>query len=251
MNGHNKKDSIIAAAITFCVALVIFLWLFFGGLTFDRATLASVSIPEIQTPEEDELFLEPEIVRNLGEPDATAHDAPAPAFKGEPEQSDIENTKLVVPGKSEDRTPPIEKPVTQTKPSPMPATEPPKTDENKSKVSSKMAGKFTTQNGAESGTSGTQGAGGTGVGISGSVTGRTFKGCPKPNVELQNKVVVTVSVTIDASGRVTKATARSKSGTASQAILKACEKAALQARWSEDKDKPSATGTLTFTITPK
>lgn len=251
MDSRNKKDSIIAAAITFGVALIILLWLFFGGLTFDRANLAATSIPEIQATDEEELFVEPELIQDLGEPDAVTQDEPAPAFKGLPEQADKENTKLVVPGKNEQPAPPVEKPVTQTKPSPVTATEPPKNNEDRQKVTSKMAGKFAPNNGSETGNTGSAGAGGTGVGISGSVTGRTFKGCPKPSVELQNKVVVVVNVTIDSQGRVTKATARSKSGNVSQAILTACQNAAKQARWSEDKDTPSANGTLTFTITPK
>lgn len=249
---RKKKDSIIAAAVTFTVALIVLLWLYFGGMTFDRAMLANVSTAEIQTPEEEELFLEPELVQDLGEPDAVTHDEPAPAFKGEPEKAEEENTKLNVPGKSEKPAPPVEKPVTQTKPSAVQATEPPKNDEDKKKVSSKMANKFTAQNGSTAGTSGNTGAGGAGVGVSGSVTGRTFKGCPVPkNLELRNKVVVEVRVTINSAGKVTAATARSKSGSPSQAILNACKQAALQARWSEDPDTPSANGTLTFTITPK
>ena len=248
---QQRKDSTIAAIVTFAAALIILLWLFFGGMRFDRSELAAQSVPEIQ-PDEEELFLEPELMADLGEPDAVAHDEPAPAFKGEPQQSAEENTKLVVPGKSEARqTPPVEKPATQTKPSEVKATEPPKTDEDKKKVTSAMANKFSTQNGSESGSSGTAGAGGNGVGIAGSITGRTFMGCPKPSVKLQSKVVVEVRVTIDAAGKVIKATPRSKSGNASKDILNACQKAAMQARWSEDKDTPSASGTLTFTITPR
>lgn len=247
---NKNKDSIIAAAVTFAVALLLLLFLFFGGMTFDRSQLAASSIPEI-APEEEELFIEPEILQDLGEENAIAEDAPAPAFKGEPRQADEEQTKLVVPGKNEKPAPPVEKPVTQHKESPVKATEPPKTSEEKKTVTSKMANKFPGRNGTSSGTSGTSGAGGTGVGISGSVSGRTFKGCPKPSVELQNKVVVEVRVTIDAAGRVTAATARSKSGKASASILRACEQAARGARWSEDKDTPSAKGTLTFTITPR
>lgn len=253
MDKRNKKDSIIAAAITFAAALAILLWLFFGGLTFDRANLAASSMPEIQPAEEEELFVEPELIQELGEPDAVTHDEPAPAFKGEPEKAETENTKLVVPGKNEKQTAPVEKPVTQSKPSPVTVTEPPKVNEDQKKVTSKMAGKFSNQNGAQTGTSGTQGAGGTGVGIDGFVSGRRFISCPKPSVALQNKVVVVVNVTINSSGQVTKAIGRTKSGSNNneKAIVKACEAAAMKARWNEDKDTPSATGTLTFIITPK
>lgn len=253
MNGSRKKDSVIAAAVTFTVALILLLVLFFCGLTFDPSLLAVQSTPEIsvETLPEEEEFLEPEIVRDLGEQNATVQDAPAPVAKGEPEPAPVENTKVVIPDQNPKPAPPVEKPINQKKESPVKATTPSQTDEEKQKVTSKLANKFGGANGTSTGSSGSSGAGGTGVGISGSVSGRTFKGCPKPNVELQNKVVVEVKVTIDANGRVTKATARSKSGKASAAILSACEQAARGARWSEDKDTPSATGTLTFTITPR
>lgn len=252
MDSRERKDSFIAAAVTFVVTAIILLWLFFCGLSFNRAELAQASMPEIQNiDEEEELFIEPEILQDLGEPDAVAHDEAAPAFKGEPEKAETENTKLSVPGKNEKPAPPVEKPVTQKKPSPVKATEPPANNEEKKVVTSKMANKFPGKNGAEKGTSGTAGAGGNGIGIAGSVAGRTFKGCPKPTVELQNKVVVEVRVSINAAGRVTKATARSKSGKASAAILRACEQAARGARWSADPDTPSANGSITFTITPR
>lgn len=249
---QHRRDSAVAAAVTFVVALLLLLALFFGGLSYDQAQLAEVSEPEIQLemPEEEE-FIEPEIVQDLGEANATEHDAPAPVAKGEPEPAPVENTKLVVPDKNPNPAPPVEKPITQKQESPVKATTPTVNDDEKQKVTSKVANKFGGQNGTPTGSSGMSGAGGTGIGIAGSVSGRTFKGCPKPSVELRNKVVVEVRVTIDAAGRVTKAVARSKQGTASSAILRACEQAARSARWSEDATTPSATGTLTFTITPK
>lgn len=251
MKSQRQKDALIAAAVTFAVALGLLLWLFFGGMTYDKAILASVSTAEIQTPEEEELFLEPDIVSDQGEPDAESVDAPAPMMKGEPEFSEIENTKLTVPGKNEKAAPPVEQKITQNKQQEVKATEPPKTDENKQKVTSKMAGKFAGDNGTPSGALGSQGAGGTGIGIAGNVNGRTFLGCPKPSVALKSKVVVQVTVTINSSGKVVKATARSKQGNVSADILEACRKAAMQARWNEDAGTPSASGTLTFTITPR
>lgn len=247
-----NKDSIIAAAVTFGVVLLLLLLLFFGSMRFDRNLLAQSSTPEVMMlADDDEQFIEPEIVEDLGEQDALTHDEPAPAMKGQPEKSDTENSKLVVPGKNSKPAPPVEKPVTQKKENPVKAQEPPKTDEKKQKVTSKMAGKFPGQNGAENGRTGQSGAGGTGMGISGSVSGRTFKGCPKPSVELQNQVVVEVKVTINAAGHVTAATARSRRGKASQTILRACEQAARGARWNEDPGTPAAHGSITFTITPR
>lgn len=247
-----RNDKYIAAAVTFIVTLLLLLFLYFGGLDFDRSLLAQNSTPEIEAlTMEEELFIEPEIVKDLGEPDAETHDSPAPVTKGEPEKAETENTKLVVPGKNPRPAPAQPKKVSQKKESPVKTTEPSKTDEEKKKVTSKIAGKFSPHNGSASGKSGVSGAGGSGVGIAGSVAGRTFKGCPKPSVELQNKVVVEVRVTINAAGRVTSATARSKRGNPSAAILRACEQAARGARWNEDPSTPSARGSITFTITPR
>ena len=80
---RQQKDQTIAAAITFLVTLLILLSLFLGGVTFDREQLAVQSTPEI-LPEEEELFLEPEILKDLGEEDAVHNDAPAKAFQGDP-----------------------------------------------------------------------------------------------------------------------------------------------------------------------
>ncbi len=253
MNEMNpKKDKYIAAGITFAVALLLLLFLFFCGMDFDRSMLAETSTPEIQAlVEDEELFIEPEIVENLGEQEAVKNDEPAPMIKGEPEKAATENTKLIVPGKNPKPAPAEPKKVTQKKENTVKATEPSKTDEEKKKVTSKLAGKFSPHNGSESGKSGSSGAGGNGVGIAGSVAGRTFKGCPKPSVELRNKVVVEVKVTINAAGRVTSAKARSKRGNASASILSACEQAARGARWNEDPNTPSARGSITFTITPR
>lgn len=249
---QKNKDSIIAASVTFAVALLLLLVLFFCGLKFDPSLLAAASTPEIsvETLEEEEEFLEPEIVEDLGERNATAHDEPAPVAKGDPEPAPVENNRQLIKDNNPKPAPPVEKPVTQTKESPVKNTTPSKSDEEKQKVTSKMADKFPGNNGSKTGKEGSSGAGGSGVGAVGSVTGRTYMGCQKPVVELQNKVVVVVHVTINSSGKVTKATARTKSGKASGAILSACERAAMTARWNEDKDTPSATGTLTFTITP-
>lgn len=243
---NSRRDSAIAAAVTFAAALIILLFLYFGGMTFDREELAQSSVPEIMPDEE--LFIEPEILRDLGEENAVTQDAPAPAFKGEPEPAEEENTKLVVPGKNPKPAPPVEKPVTQVKESPVKATTPSVSEEERKRVTSKVANKFPGANGQKEGTSGNVGAGGTGLGISGSASGRTFKGCPKPDVALRNKVTVTVKVVINAEGRVVSAKA---GGRADASIRHACERAAMGARWSEKKDAPETRGTITFTITPR
>lgn len=247
-----RRDKIIAAAVTLLVALLIMLILIFGYLSFDKMQLAHAeNEPQIQT---EELFVEPEILEDLGEVNATEHDEPAPALQGTPAESEQENTKLVVPDKNPKPAPQVEKPITQPKESNVKATTPPMSDEEKKKVTSKVANKFSPNNGTESGKTGSSGAGGAGVGVSGNVSGRTFKGCPKPSVALQNKVVVRVNLSVDANGRVVPGSTSTRlvSGQdPSGSIRKACEKAALQARWNEDKDTPSARGSITFTITPR
>lgn len=246
-NKRQNKDRLVAAAVTFAAALLILLFLFFGGMTFDRQLLAESSTPEIMD-EDEELFIEPEILEELGEPDAVTHDAPAPAFKGEPEPDVKDNTKLVVPGQNPKPAPPVEKPVTQTKESPVKSTEPSVTKEEKQKVTSSIAKGFSGRNGASEGKN-TQGngAGGSGTGISGNANGRTFLGCPKPDVTLQHKTVVKVSVVIDAAGNVISASA---SGGADATIRRKCEAAAKSAKWSEKKGAGETRGTITFTITP-
>lgn len=242
-----QKDKSIAAAITFVVMLIIILLLFTFGFTYDRSLLAENSIPEINM-EEEELFLEPEILKPLGEEDATVQDAPAKAFKGEPEPSETDNTKLVVKGDNPKPAPPVEKHVTTTKESPVKVTEPSISKEEKQKVTSTVANAFSGRNGATEGSNGNNGAGGVGLGISGNASGRTFLGCPKPDVTLRNKTTVTVSVVIDAEGKVTSAKA---SGGSSAAIRRACEQAARGAKWSAKKGAGESRGTISFTITPK
>lgn len=162
MNEMNpKKDKYIAAGITFAVALILLLFLFFCGMDFDRSMLAETSMPEIQAlVEDEELFIEPEIVENLGEQEAVKNDEPAPMIKGNRKSSDREHQTRSA-GKNPKPAPAEPKKVTQKKESPVKATEPSKTDEEKKKVTSKLAGKFSPHNGAESGKSGSSGAGAT------------------------------------------------------------------------------------------
>ena len=245
MKDNNRKADIIAAAVTMLATLIILLFLFTGSLNFDRALLASSSIPEIQ--DEEEIFIEPELM-DLGEPDATEHDTPAPAFKGEPEPAETDNTKLVVPGDNPKPAPPTEKLVTQKQESPVKATEPTVSKEEKSKVTSKMAKSFSGRNGATEGKNGSSGAGGTGTGVSGNANGRTFLGCSLPDVTLRTKTVVKVNVVINADGKVISANA---SGSADASIRRKCEAAARTAKWSAKKGVAETRGSITFTIVPK
>ena len=243
------KDRAIAAGVTFVAVLLIILFLFTGGMDFQRVELAEASTPEIMLPEdEEETFIEPEILKEQGEPDAVEHDKPAPVEQGEPVKAPVENTKIVEPGENPQPAPQVEKKITQKKESPVKATEPPATKEEPSKISSAMADKFSGKNGATDGKTGSNGSGGTGIGVTGTANGRTFIGCTPPNVTLRHKTTVKVSVVIDAEGKVISATA---SGSADASIRRACEQAARSARWSAKKGAGETRGSITFTITPK
>lgn len=245
---QNKKDSVIAAVITFFVVLVILFVLLFTNISYDAPEqLANDSTPELMLDEE-ETFLEPEILKDLGEEDAVNNEAPAKAFQGEPEPAPKESNKIVEPGKNANPAPPVKKLVSTNKESDVKTTEPKATEEERQRVTSAMAKGFVGKNGNTQGSTGSDGAGDSSVGIVGNASGRTFKGCPKPDVTLRHKTTVTVSVVIDADGKVISATA---SGAADANIRAACERAARQARWTEKKGAGETRGTLTFTITPR
>lgn len=239
------KDRAIAAFLTFLVALAILLTLFFGGISWDRQALAEASTPEIM---DEEVFIEPELVE-LGEENAVNHDKPAPAMKGEPDPAPEDKAEIIEPGPKPEPAPPKPKLNTQKKESKMKVEEPSQTDKERQKATSSVANKFSHRHGAVEGTDkGTSGAGGTGVGVSGNAHGRSFISCPKPDVALRHKTIVTVNVVIDAEGKVVEATAK---GSADASIRRKCEAAARQARWSAKKGATSTRGSITFTITPR
>lgn len=244
---NERTDSLIAAAITLAVMVLILLLLLFGKFTYTaEQEFAKDSTPELMS--EEETFIEPEILKDLGEENAVNQQAPAKAFQGEPDPAPVDNHKIVTPGKNPKPAPPTQKLVSTTKENPVKTTEPSISEEERQRVSSTMAKGFAGRNGTPQGNSGTDGAGETGIGITGNASGRTFQGCPKPDVTLRHKTVVRVDIVIDAEGKVISATA---SGGASAQIRSACERAARLARWSAKKGASETRGTITFTITPK
>lgn len=242
---QEKKDSLVAALLTMIVVALILLCLFFGGMTWDKAALAESSTPELQSDEE--LFIEPELVE-LGEETSETIDKPAPAIKGEPDPAPEDRTEIIEPGENPKPAPPEPKTVTSKKESKIKKKEPSQTDRDRQKATSSMANKFSVKNGAPEGKDQGTGAGGTGVGIKGNARGRTFISCPKPDVYLRHKTVVTVAVVIDAEGKVVSASA---SGSAEATIRRRCEQAARGARWTAKKGAAETRGTITFTITPR
>ncbi len=243
---QQRKDSMIAVLLTMFVVALILLVLFFGGITWDRAALAESSTPEILPPEE-ELFIEPELV-DLGEENAETADKPAAAIKGEPEPAEEDRAEIIEPGENPKPAPPEPKTVTQKNESPVKKKEPSQTDRDRQKATASMANKFAVRNGSPEGKGEGAGAGGDGVGIKGNARGRTFISCPKPDVYLRHKTIVTVAVVIDADGKVISASA---SGSAEAKIRRKCEQAARGARWTAKKGAAETRGSITFTITPR
>lgn len=247
MNKNERRDSIIAAFVTFLAIGAILVWLLVATLRYDEK-LASADNPQL---DEDEVFLDPELLlenkQSIGEPDATVKDTPAPEIKGEPAPAPVEQPHTVV--SSESKTPsPDHTLIAQKAESPVQTAAPEKKKEEE-KVATSMAGKFNSKPGSVQGKfESTGGSDGAGSGVTGKMSGRQFLGCPLPDVALSHKTTVTVSITVDADGKVMTATA---SGAATREIRKKCEQAAMQAKWSPKKGAASTRGSLTFTIIPK
>lgn len=245
---HERRDAVIAALVTFLTVALLLLWLLFATLRYDERLAKNTENPQL---EEEEIFLDPELLleehKSVGEPDAVVNDAPAPEVKGEPAPAPIEQPHTVISG--ENTVPsPEQTLITSTEESPVQTVAPDKKKEEE-KVAASMAGKFNSKPGSVSGKFDSPGGSdGAGSGVTGKMSGRQFLGCPLPDVSLAHKTTVTVSITVDAEGKVMTATA---SGAATRDIRKKCEQAAMQARWSAKKGAPSTRGSITFTIIPK
>lgn len=248
MMSQSNKDSLIACAITLIALAMIVIGLMCGHLSFDVRNIAIEETPEIGLLSDEEQLIEPELIRELGEENASKHSSPAPAIMGNPDPDERENYKQITPGNNPKPAPPVKEKVSTKKEEKVKTDKPSVSNEEKQKVKSSVANKFPNDNGVQGGKSGSTGSGGTGTGIKGVASGRTFKGCPKPQVSLRHKTTVIVDVIINANGKVTSAKARS--GPPAD-IRRACEAAARGASWSPKADSPSSKGSITFTITPK
>ena len=238
----------IAAIVTFLAVGLMLLWLLCATLRYDERMAAHTENPQL---EEDEIFLDPELLleqhKSVGEPDIVAHDAPAPEIKGEPAPAPVEQAHTVVSGDNAVPSP-EQTLISSSEETPVPTVAPDRKKEDQ-KVASSMAGKFSSKPGSVSGKFDSPGGSdGVASGVTGKMSGRQFLGCPLPDVALAHKTTVTVSITVDAEGKVMTATA---SGAASREIRRKCEQAAMQARWSAKKGAPSTRGSITFTIIPR
>lgn len=248
MNASHRKDSYIAAFVTFVAIALTLVWLLVATLHYDEKIAAASENPQL---EEDEIFLDPELLlenhKSVGEPDISNQDEPAPQIKGEPAPAMVEQPQTVVSG--ENREPAPEQTLVATRDESAVRTTASNKKKDDEKVATSMAGKFSSKPGSTEGKFDSPGGSdGASSGVTGKMSGRRFLGCPLPDVALSHKTTVTVSITVDAEGKVTSATA---SGAATREIRKKCEQAAMKARWSEKKGATSTRGSITFTIIPK
>lgn len=251
-DSRDRKAVIIAASVTFGVALVILILLFVLTVGSDRRLMAEASIPEIQ--DNEEIFLEPEllVLDNPGDEVEETVDEAAPQPPGEPDPALEEQPVRVV----HNEVPPKETPVSNksekvavNKPNDITTSTPKLTAEEEKRIAS-MQGKLNSDNnGSRTGTeSSNSGSGGDGVAAQGNVNGRKMLSCPSWKLKLSQKTTVVVNVTVDADGKVTKATAKS-GGTPN--LRSECEKMALKSKWTPKEGAAPVSGTITFTITPQ
>lgn len=247
---RNHRIQLVAGLLTLLLAALIVAILFVGGISWEETQEGKQPKPEIAMLEtDDETFIEPELVTDPGVQDATEPGEPAPQVNGEPEPADKPNDRVVVSGKNEQKTPAVEKPITQKQPSTVKATEPTKNDKPDQKIQGKT--KFNTgKNGDPNGKPGATGSGGQGsANAHGSMKGRSLISCPKftPNLSKTEKVVLRVTVTEE--GSVRKASFKQRCSIT--AVNEQCLQAALKSRWTPKKGAGDKEGTLTFTLTPK
>lgn len=252
MTPREKKDSAIAAAVTFVAAMLLLVVLFWGSLSFDRDSMAQASVPEIS--DDEPLFIEPELleISDPGTEQTELNEKAAPEMPGVPDPAPEEQPRQQLKAET-----PKEKPVPDRQPlvsqkkqeSDVRQKEPKPSAEETQRVAS-LKGKFKSDNnGSLSGKNADNvGSGGDGVASSGKLNGRKMLSCPSSKVKISQKTTVVVRITVNAAGAVTSATAQS-GGTPN--LRKVCEGWARQSRWSEKPGAAPAGGTITFTITPR
>lgn len=242
----------IAAGITFLLALVLLLFLFFCSLDFDREALAQSSIPELQ--DDEEIYLEPQIMElnTPGDEDVEdATDEPAPQPPGEPDPSIDEKMDRIEQSLEEPANQPVSnksKLVSNNNNSDLKTSTPAVSKEEEKRISS-MSGKFKTDNnGARNGKESlTSGIGGEGISASGNVKGRKMLDCPKWKLKLSQPATVKVSIVVEADGTVSSAKALS-GGTPN--LRAQCEKMAKGSLWTKAPGAAPASGVITFNIKP-
>lgn len=110
MKDYEKKASAIAAAVTLLVVALMLALLFTCSLSWHSEALSESRL-EAAEPEDEELFISPELI-DLGEMSTPNIDEATPSEIGEPVKADEEVRKPVERGENPKPAPPVEKKVT-------------------------------------------------------------------------------------------------------------------------------------------
>lgn len=248
MNNIDKKDKIISIIATSVVAIMILMILLFTSIGQSIEEL----IAQKEMIQEEEIFLDAELM-NLGETKQIIDNDPAPKLQGEPEYSDTPSEQLIERGENQTQSLQPQQ-VTQADESNLQTTQPPATEQQESRISSSMRDRFNRPNGNnEDATANTNGSGGTGIGKTGNLKGRTFLGCSNPSISITKEVTVVVRITVNENGIVTNASFLSDNGpgAGNKRLRNACVNASKQAKWSAKKGVATQTGTITWHLKPK
>lgn len=251
-DARERKASIIAAAVTFGVALLILVLLFILTVGNDRRALADASSPEL--PAEEEIFLDPDflVIDNPGVEDTQSIDDAAPQSPGEPDPAPEEQPVRVVKNPEPPKEPPVSqkpKQVSTPQESDVKTSTPKLTEEEEKRIAS-MQGKLKSENnGSRSGKeTAASGPGGDGISMQGNINGRKMLSCPTWKLKLTQKTTIRVNITVDADGNVTSATAVS-GGTPN--LRAQCEKMARGSKWTKKAGAAPTSGYISFTIVPQ
>ena len=250
-NYRDRKAAIIAASITFGVALIILVLLFVLTVGDDRRMLAESSTPELQ--DDEEIFYEPEmlIVEHKGD-EKSDLDIEEAALQpsGIPEPAEAEQPERVVRNEvaPKEETPAAKpKLVATEKPAEVKTATPQLSREEEKQIAS-MSSKFKSENNGGFTSGETNGSVSTSGQLNGSGNrGRRMESCPSSSVKASQKVVVTVKVVVTEKGTVKSATATG----GNQAQRNACQQMAMKSRWTPREGAGDVAGTITFTIIPK
>lgn len=252
-DSRERRDAVIAACVTFAVALVLLVLLFVLTVgTPDVSRLAEESIPEIQDVEEEEIFLEPEmlVLDRIGfeDGDKTLEEMPQPL--GEPEISDeVQNERVIKNDKiveqpSEENPPPLlsddksNKNLDRTTPMPADTTKN-ITDHERPNIQFPQNGKLEGEITFASGTGEKN--------PKGNKDGRHLEHWPPMKYTLSQPAQVTINIEVNAEGKVTYAKAAKNSG-GDKKLQQQCEKWALETTWTPKKGAPITPGVLRFNI---
>lgn len=255
-SGSPDPRKLIAAVATLIVALLLLLCSLLVKVDFspllpvrDDTSLQMAAIEPEEVPE----FIEPLLLENAGDKDATSSQDPAPVPDGMPDPAPKPVEKKVVNGDNPAPSPSSEKLVKTKEPSTKKTAEPSPKNEPDSRIAGQMQGQFSPHNGKPGGSSqpsAQSGSGGSGSGATGTLKGgRKLLSCPMPTVSLRQKVVIKVEVYVDADGRVTEANVIS--GSSDATLREKCRRASLSARWTPKADAPRTRGVITWTLVPK